>query len=417
MLTVSNRSLKGLDWFNFFVANVQTGFGPFVAVYLTLHSWTGLAIGGVLSLGTIIAMASQLPAGALVDWMAGKRLAAALGVGAIAASALLFIFLPTEFGVGLAEILHGFASCMLNQAIAAISLALVARHVLGERLGRNARFASLGNGLSATVMGIAGFYLASASVFVLTALLAVPALVALSAIQPAPTLRREPLIRRRRRSLRQLGRLFLDRRLIAFMICIALFQLSDAAMLPFLGDRIAARGGQFANLVIGAAIVWPQLVVAALAPAVGWAAERYGRRFVMLAGFAALPLRGLLFAVVNGPIALMAIQGLDGIGAAVIGVLLPLIAADIAAERGHFNLTMGAIGLAAGGGAAVSTTLAGAVQDLLGNHAAFGALAAAGLVATLLAWLIMPESGPGAPGAGTVAPVAPAGVHPVSQSS
>ncbi len=408
---VSQRSLRGLDWLNFFVANVQTGFGPFVAVYLTLHHWTGLAIGGMLTLGTIVAMASQLPAGALVDWMGGKRLAAALGIGAVAAAALLFVFLPSEFGVGLAEILHGFASCMLNQAIAAISLVLVARHVLGERLGRNARFASLGNGLSAMVMGIAGFYFAGASVFVLTAVLAIPALVALSAIAPTPAAPNRPPVRRRR-SLGELGRLFLDRRLIAFMICMTLFQLADAAMLPFIGNRIAAHGGHLANLVIGGAIVWPQLVVAALSPTIGWAAERYGRRVVLLAGFAALPVRGFLFAVVNGPLALMAIQGLDGIGAAVIGVMLPLIAADIAAERGHFNLTMGAIGLAGGGGAAVSTTLAGGVEELLGNHAAFGALALAGLIATLLVWLIMPESGPGAPGA-----AAPAGAQPISQSS
>ncbi|MGH7160590.1 MAG: MFS transporter [Acetobacteraceae bacterium] len=410
---VSKRSLRGLDWLNFFVANVQTGFGPFVAVYLTLHSWTGLAIGGMLSLGTIVAMASQIPAGALVDWMPNKRLAAGLGIASIAAAALLFVFMPSEFGIGLAEILHGFASCMLNQAIAAISLVLVARRVLGERLGRNARFASLGNGLSAAVMGIAGFYFFSGSVFVLTAVLAVPALMALSTIQPQAS--PPPLTEaRRQRRLGELGRLFLDRRLIAFMVCIAFFQLADAAMLPFIGNRIAEGGGRLANLVIGGAIVWPQLVVAAVAPAVGWAAERYGRRSVLLIGFAALPVRGLLFALVNGPMALMAIQGLDGIGAAVIGVLLPLIAADIAAERGHFNLTMGAIGLAAGGGAAISTTMAGGVEQLLGNHAAFVALAAAGVIATALVSLIMPESGPGAPGTGARAQ---AGAQPLSPSS
>ncbi|MGH7049867.1 MAG: MFS transporter, partial [Acetobacteraceae bacterium] len=256
---VSKRSLRGLDWLNFFVANVQTGFGPFVAVYLTLHSWTGLAIGGMLSLGTIVAMASQIPAGALVDWMPNKRLAAGLGIASIAAAALLFVFMPSEFGIGLAEILHGFASCMLNQAIAAISLVLVARRVLGERLGRNARFASLGNGLSAAVMGIAGFYFFSGSVFVLTAVLAVPALMALSTIQPhaSPPPRTEARPRRQRRRLGELGRLFLDRRLIAFMVCIAFFQLADAAMLPFIGNRIARGGGHLANLVIGGAIVWP----------------------------------------------------------------------------------------------------------------------------------------------------------------
>ncbi|MGH7056387.1 MAG: MFS transporter, partial [Acetobacteraceae bacterium] len=215
------------------------------------------------------------------------------------------------------------------------------------------------------------------------------------------------------RSLGELGRLFLDRRLLAFMACMVLFQVADAAMLPYIGNRIAAGGGHIANLVIGGAIVLPQLVVAALSPTVGRAAERFGRRAVLLIGFAAEPLRAALFAIVGAPLPLMMIQGLDGIGAAVIGVLLPLIAADIAAERGHFNLTMGAIGLAAGGGAALSTTMAGAVEDAFGNRAAFVALAAAGLLATLLVWLVMPESGPKDPGPSAKAPArAPALIPP-----
>ena len=55
---------SGLDWFNFFVANIQTGFGPFIAVYLTTQGWTQTQIGLALSVGTLAAMASQLPAGA-----------------------------------------------------------------------------------------------------------------------------------------------------------------------------------------------------------------------------------------------------------------------------------------------------------------------------------------------------------------
>ena len=31
---------RALDWFAFFVAAIQAGFGPFMAVYLSEHSWT-----------------------------------------------------------------------------------------------------------------------------------------------------------------------------------------------------------------------------------------------------------------------------------------------------------------------------------------------------------------------------------------
>jgi MFS family permease len=396
----SKRSLGGLDWLNFFSAQVQTGFGAFIAVYLTLHHWTGLAIGSVLSLGTMVALVSQIPAGVLVDWMKGKRLAAAFGLGAIGVSATLFVVAPTEFGVGLAEILHGFASCLLNQAIAAISVALVGRQLLGRRLGRNVRYASLGNGFAAAAMGVAGAWLAGSSVFVLAALLCIPAGMALAAIGPTRPQREMLEVQRpEETSWREVRALFLDRRLLAFMACIAFFQVADAAMLPYVGRKIAGETSALADLAIGAAIILPQGVVAALSPLVGRAAERRGRRVVLMAGFAAEPVRGLLFAVVHAPAPLVLVQGLDGIGAAVVGVLLPLIAADIAHERGHFNLAMGAIGVAAGAGASASTTLAGAMDSLFGVRAAFFALAAAGFAATLLVWLIMPESGPGAPGA------------------
>jgi MFS family permease len=393
-LVANTRSLAGLDWVNFFAAAVQTGFGPFIAIYLTMHHWTGLAIGGVLSLGTLVAMFSQIPAGALVDWMSSKRLAGAIGLSAIGTSAMLFVAVPTQFGVSLAEILHGFASCMLNPAIAAISVALVSRHALGERLGRNVRFSSLGNGAAAGLMGLAGFWFAGGSVFVLSALLTIPTLLALAAIAPAAP-PRAGVAGQTPPAWRDLRALFLDRRLLAFAACLAFFQMADAAMLPFVGRKIAGEAGNLANPLIAAALVLPQLVVAALSPVVGRAAERRGRRVVLMVGFAFEPIRGLLFAWVSLPIPLVLIQSLDGIGAAVVGVLLPLVAADIARERGHFNLTMGMIGVAVGAGAAASTVLAGFMDNLFGTDTALRALSAVGLVATLVVWLAMPESAEG----------------------
>jgi MFS family permease len=407
----STRTMAGLDWANFFAAAVQTGFGPFIAVYLTLHHWTGLAIGSVLSLGTVVAMISQIPAGALVDYLPNKRAAGAFGLIAIGFSALLLVIAPSQLGVSVAEILHGFASCMLNPAIAALSLALVGRRALGERLGRNVRFSSLGNGAAAALMGAAGFWLAGGSVFILTALLILPALFALSVIEgnqgvggaqsqraagatPQRTVGGTTPGRPGLPAWRELRALFLDRRLLAFAVCLAFFQMSDAAMLPYVGRKIAGEAGNAANALIAAALVLPQIVVAALSPAIGRTAERRGRRFVLILGFGFEPVRGVLFAAINQPVALVLIQALDGVGAAVIGIMLPLIAADISRERGHFNLTMGAIGVAVGGGAAASTMLAGAIDDWSGNGAALLALAGVGLAATLVVWLIMPESAP-----------------------
>ena len=186
-------------------------------------------------------------------------------------------------------------------------------------------------------------------------------------------------------------------------------------MLPYVGRKLAGEAGAMANPLIAAALVLPQIVVAILSPFVGRAADTRGRRAVLLFGFAAEPVRGVLFATVNLPIPLVIIQGLDGIGAAVVGVLLPLIAADIARERGHFNLTMGAIGVAVGAGAATSTALAGVIDDYVGNNAALLALAAVGLIATLIVWAIMPESRGAASGPGAIPnPASQAAATPVS---
>src|SRR5215469_14653549 len=119
-----SRSLHGLDWLNFFVANVQTGFGPFIAVYLTEHRWTTAEIGFALTIGTICSLVSQMPAGALVDSLRDKRLAVWLGVASISGTALLYAASTTQLSVYAAEVLHGLASSVISPAIAAVTLAL-----------------------------------------------------------------------------------------------------------------------------------------------------------------------------------------------------------------------------------------------------------------------------------------------------
>src|ERR1700681_2963567 len=170
---------RGLDWFNLFVANIQTGFGPFIAVYLISQSWTQTSIGLALSIGTIAAMASQVPAGALVDAMPNKTRVAAFSVLAFTACALMLAVYPIPLFVYLAEILHGLSSCTLGPATAAMSLVLAGRFGMALRLGRNARYAAIGNGISAAVMGACGQYVPERAVFFLTAALPLPALVAL----------------------------------------------------------------------------------------------------------------------------------------------------------------------------------------------------------------------------------------------
>ncbi len=385
---------RALDLVNFFVADVQTGFGPFVAVYLTTHKWTQVEIGFALTLGTMTSLISQLPAGVLVDSMRNKRVAASGALIGIIVAALLLALQPAQLPVLVAQVLHGFASCVITPAIAAISLHLAGHAALGERLGRNARYGSIGNGLAAAVMGVTGAYFSSRFVFLLTAALCVPALMALWAIGAGGHARTQTTSRVL--DISGLRRLLLDRRLLIFCVCVMLFHLSNAAMLPLAGAAVTMRAGDLANLIIAACIVVPQMIVALLSPWVGRAAERIGRKRLLLLGWGVLPLRGLLLAVVPGSWPLVLGQSVSGVSAAVFGVLLPLLAADLTLGTSHFNLCMGILGLAMYLGAAASTTISGGIADSAGIDSAFLVLACIGLVGFITVWLAMPETRPAA---------------------
>jgi MFS family permease len=388
------RSLHGLDWLNLFVANVQTGFGPFIAVYLTENRWTTAEIGYALTIGTICSLVSQVPAGALVDGMRDKRWAVWFGTMAISGTALMYALSPTQTSVYIAEVLHGLASSIIGPAIAAVSLALVGRAAFSERIGRNARFASLGSGLAAGVMGAAGSFVSASSVFWLTAALGVPALMALRLIargtagaSAAATEKHDAHV-----SLVGLKELFLDWRLLVFAACVVLFFVSNAAMLPLAATQITKRHPELADIIIAATIMIPQVIVALLSPWVGRSSDRLGRRPIMLLGWTMLPLQGLLYASALTPFLLIVCQMLSGVSAAVFGVTMTLVAADLTRESGRFNLVLGSLGVAIAIGASVSTLFAGVTADAFGDSVAFLGLALAGLAGALLLWLVMPET-------------------------
>src|SRR6202012_1233402 len=193
----------------------------------------------------------------------------------------------------------------------------------------------------------------------------------------------------RRESLRELLR---DKGMLLFAACIVLFHLSNAAMLNLAAGEVTAGMGDNVQLVIAACIIVPQAIVAMLSPWVGRTAERWGRRPILILGFCALPVRAILFAGVSSPYLLVPVQMLDGVSAAVFGVMLPLIAADVAGGKGRYNLCIGLFGLAAGIGATLSTAAAGFIADRFSNTVSFFGLAAAGALAVLLVWAAMPET-------------------------
>ena len=392
----SPESQRGLDWFAFFLADLQTGWGPFVAVYLTSQSWTQFDIGLILTVGTLSAMALQIPLGALVDRVPSKRFLAAIAVFSVGSSALLLAWWPTFSVVIIAKVLHAIASCLAGPVLGAISLGLVGHDRLSIRLGRNARFLSLGNAIAAGLMGGVGFYISNQAIFFFTAALTFPTLIALAQIRPSdinPDLARGGFPNQKGHAWSNtLASVLCSKPLVLFATIIVLFQLANAAMLPIMAGSLTTRAPEWATAVVAASILAPQFMVVAIAPTIGVMAQRWGRRPLLVICFVPLCVRGALFAMSIDPFAIVAVQLLDGVSAATLGVLVPLVIADTTRGSGHFNLAQGVIGVAVGIGASLGTTMAGYVADRFGDVVVFWILGSVGAAGLSIAILFMPET-------------------------
>ena len=398
-LSPSGTSLSGLDGINFFLAGMQAGFGPFVAVLLADEKWTQQNIGFVLSVGGLAGLLSQLPGGEMLDAVRSKRFLVALGGIVVAASALMMALWPILPVVFAASVLQGLTGGVLGPAVAAISLGLVGHQALAKRLGRNQRFAAVGVLTITGFMGGIGYFLSYRTIFFVSAALVIPLLLAIARVRTAdihfgrscgqpdhhastPPPRAERLM------------LFKNYNLLTFAGCLFLFQFANASMLPLEGERLAYRYGPGASLIVSALIILPQIVVALSAPRAGQLAQSWGRRPLLLIGFGALAVRALLFALTIDPALLICIQLLDGVSGSVLGVLTALVVADLTSGTGRFNLAQGFVGMLAGIGASLSTTFFGLIVGNFGSAIGFLGIATAALTAVFLAWLLMPETKP-----------------------
>ena len=399
-MKAADSTLHSLNGLNFALAAMLAGFGPFVSVRLTSAGWSPGAIGLALSAGTIATLVAQVPSGIIIDRAGTPRGLAALAILGSMAALLMLSLAPQYWLVLGAEVVQGGAGVGLSLAVAAITLSVSRQEVLGERLGHNVRYAAVGAALGTALLGVVGGFVSPAAVFLLAAAFGVPALVALGGIRsadlataaqrtahhtaPPPRARRCPPVPPQA--------LLTDRRMLALLACSALFQLANASLLPLAATAYTHAAGTRAGLVTAAAVIGPQLLAAALSPYIGRAANVHGRRPVLMLGLAAVPLRAVGFAIDGAIGPMLALQLLDGVSAAAIGVLVPLIAADVTHRSGRFNFALGTAGLAGALGASLGTTLSGGIAVHAGLPVAFLSLAVAGLGAILVAWAWLPET-------------------------
>jgi MFS family permease len=393
----SGQSLHALDWLNLLLAALLTGFGPFVGLHLADQGWMPANVGLVFTVSVLAGLLTQLPAGELIDMVKSKRVLVGTGTAAVALGVLTLALRPEFWSVLAAAVMQGMAGSIIGPAIAAISLGLVGHDALAGRLGRNQQFASIGGLAAAGMMGVVGYLLSTREIFLLTAALGLPALLALGSIRAsdihfarscgAPDL--HPTHRPQRVDRAALLR---DHRLLTFAACLFLFQLANASILPLAGETLARTERQWSPLVLAAFVMAPQIIVALLAPWVGQKAETWGRRPLLALGLAVLPVRAAFFALTASPAPLVVVQTLDGLTGATLGVLTALVIADLTKGTGRFNLAQGLVGTVSGVGAAISTSVSGLIVASFGQTAGFLSVTGAGVLAAAIFWLFMPET-------------------------
>ena len=395
---------RPLDWLNFFLADVRGGLGPYVGVFLlTQAQWNQVTIGAVLTVSGLIGITLHTPIGALIDATHFKRGLIIGGTFALAVSALAIAWAPTLPVVLTADILMAVAGAIFAPTVAAITLGISSQQGLPARLGRNAAFDRAGNIFIAVLAGLVGWGFSQRSVFYLVPLFAVLTSLAVLSI-PAHSIDHD-----RARGLddnsgtadhqKPAGwHVLLERRpLLVLSAANALFHFANAPMLLLLGQKLALAHPGEETALTSACIITAQLVTIPTALLVGWKANIWGRKCLLLVGFAALPIRGVLYTISDNAVWLVSVQILDGVAAGTLDALIPLALADIMRGTGRYNAARGVLGTVQGVAGSLSMTVAGFLVIGTGYSATFLALSTVALVAWLLLLTAMPETGRNVP--------------------
>lgn len=401
------RAGRALDAANFFLADVRDGLGPYLAVYLlTEQHWDEARIGLVMSVATIAGILAQTPAGALVDGTRAKRTVMAVAAILVTLASLSLPLFPSFLPVAISQGVAQAAGVIFPPAIAAVSLGIFGHRAFTRRIGRNETFNHAGNAVAAGLAGFSAYWFGPTVVFYLLGGMAIASLVSILAI-PERAIDHD-LARgldgandaEHHEQPSGLKVLLTCRPLLVFAICALLFHLSNAAMLPLVGQKLALQDKTLGTSLMSACIVAAQLVMVPFAMLVGAKADTWGHKRFFLAALLILPIRGVLYTLSDNPFWLVGVQLLDGVGAGIFGAIFPVTVADIMRNTGRFNVAQGAVITAQSIGAALSTTLAGLVVVGAGYDAAFislGAVAAIGAVICLLALPETRQSGDGDP--------------------
>ncbi len=386
-----------LDALNFLLADVRGALGPYLNVFLvTQRQWSQELVGLVTTVGGLLGLVVQTPIGGLIDATRWKRGLIIAALAVLAAGAVTIYAAPTFWPVLAANSLMAAVGDVFGPAVAALTLGLYARAALARRMGRNSAFDHGGNVAIAAAAGAVGWALSQRAVFLLVPIFAVLAALAVLSI-PAGAIDHD----RARGGEKEndgepqpsgLKVLLTCRPLLLYAGCTMLFHFANAPLLPLVGQKLAFAHKAWATAMMSACIIAAQMIMLPIALLVGWNADRWGRKPILLIGFGILPIRAVLYTFSNASAWLIGVQLLDGVGAGIWGAITPLVLADLMRGTGRYNVAQGGVATAQGIGASLSGLAAGVTVDHFGYPAAFLTSAAVAAIAFAALALAMPET-------------------------
>ena len=395
------QSLRALDALNFCNAGIQTGLGPFMAIYYTaVRHWRPDQIGILIACQSLSGIAVQSLSGQIVDESHHKKLLTAAAGFVVALGALGIVLLPSYSMQIAVQLVIGLAVTIFPATTSAFALGMAGKDNLAKRVARNETLTHSGNVAFAIAAGAVGTFVALQGIFFEAAAFAAGMLPSVffiksSAVDYEAARAGDPNDGDSTPKRRGWRDLVADKRIRTFTLCVVLYYFANAATLPLVSEILSqGKKGSSSAWQVSAMVVVAEAAMVIVAIWAGRLAETWGRKPLFLIGFASLIVRNALTVVSHNGTYLISLQVLDGVAMGIYGVLLTLVTADLAAGSGRFNFVQGAVQSSMGLGGILSNSLFGWIAKAFGFNASFWGLAFVALGGGLLYQTSMPETKP-----------------------
>jgi predicted MFS family arabinose efflux permease len=373
------------------MADMQSGIGPFVGVFLLERGWASGMIGTAMAIGNVAGMLITTPVGGFIDASRHKRAWVIVPGIALVAPLPLFCSGKASGPLPLRRSRPQSRERRSSPRLTGITLGIVGQRGFNRQNGRNQAFNHAGNMVGAAASGVLGWQFGYFAVFVLSALFGAITIACVLLISP------RSIDDRAARGSKEddpesqpsgLTVLLKHKALLVLALALAAFHLGNAAIVPLYGmSAVSSNMANGPSFVATTIIIAQGVMVIASVVAMN-VVEKRNYWLVLLGSFLVLPLRGVSAYFFTGWWGVVPVEILDGIGIGIQSVAVPGMVARALYGTGRVNLAQGAVITIQGAGAAFSPALGGWIAQWIGFSPAFLLLGALGLVAAAV-WIVL----------------------------